>query len=469
MATRLYFPTTDAAAVTPAFDSSWNYTTEALRRKLNNTKGTTAITAGTQIGPWTVGQKALDRQYISTRMAAGVAFTFAGALMSAQLMVREFATGDDVTRTWVVVKIISEDGNTVRRVWHSGIATTSAEFINNATHRNKILIAGSTTTDGADYTTVQGDRILVEIGYWDAATGASPEASAKWGENATDLPVNETQTTDGAGWIEFSNTITFIGEASNNNVLAGCGVLTAVGFAPAVIATNNQSVAPGVGAVTVTGFAPSVQIGVNILPSVGSAIITGFAPTVAVTDNKNVSTGVGDVVVNGFSPSVSITDHKNVLPGTGVVLATGFAPLVNATDHKNVLPGAGDIVVTGFSPTVTATDNKNILPSTGAVIVTGFAPFVNTGNSINVQPGLGEVVIDGFAPSVVATDHQMVVTGTGELVVTGFSPLIQSGGSIEVNPSTGEIIITGFAPTIANGQRRRPGKIKIFLYGRKYP
>ncbi len=218
MATRLYFPAVTAAAVSPAFDTGgWGYTSEALRRKLANTKGSSAITIGSQIGPWTAGvsQYALDRQYVSTRMDAGVVWKGVAPLttVSMQLMCREYALSDNVSNLSTVIKVFSEDGLTERWLWKQCSYGAGNEMINNVTHQNKggNHVGGQQNGSAVDYTTVLGDRLVVEIGYTDTA-GTTPEASAKWGENATDLPVNETQTTDGAGWIEFSNTITFAGE-----------------------------------------------------------------------------------------------------------------------------------------------------------------------------------------------------------------------------------------------------------------
>lgn len=216
MPTRLYFPESTASPVNPSFTAGWSYNSEAVRRKLANVKGTSAITVGTQIGPFGQTQKALDRQYVSTGMAAGITFTSGSTTAKCYLMLREYAGTDNVDQTGVVIKIVSEDGSTVRATLYDNITfggtyVGTVEFINNATHRNEAILDGDAC--GASYTTIIGDRLVVEIGYLLASgSGTTPEASAKWGENATDLPENRTQTTNGAGWIEFSNTITFIGE-----------------------------------------------------------------------------------------------------------------------------------------------------------------------------------------------------------------------------------------------------------------
>lgn len=202
MATRLYLPLDTAAPVNPGF-GVWNYTSEAVRRLLARTKGSSAITIGTRVGPWTAtaGQKALDRQYVSDPLSAQ---TISGTV-AMQLMVREYATADNVNQLILLIKVVSKDGGTLRGTLLAlGNYGPTLEFISNATHRNKTGADGDTLTP---VDAQEGDRIVVEIGYCNSVAGTTPEASAKFGENATDLPVNETQTTNGAGWIEFSANI----------------------------------------------------------------------------------------------------------------------------------------------------------------------------------------------------------------------------------------------------------------------
>lgn len=203
MVTRLYFPLDTASEVNPAF-GGWGNTAEALRRKLADVKGASAITIGSQIGPWTAATTALDRQYVSAPMNSGISFS--AVTVKLYLMTREYALSDNSTSR-LLVKIVNRAGDTIRQTLLAlGQFGPATEYVNNVTHRNKAFADGDTVT--GTYTTIQGDRLVVEIGHTDA-TGTTPEASCKFGENATDLPENETQTTDGAGWIEFSNTITF--------------------------------------------------------------------------------------------------------------------------------------------------------------------------------------------------------------------------------------------------------------------
>jgi hypothetical protein len=444
MATRLYFPASDAPAITPGFHADWTYTSEALRRRLAHVKGSSAITAGTQIGAWTPGQKALDRQYISTRMAAGVTFTISpGGSYKCNLMVREYATADNIDRLLVGVRVVSEDGNTVRAVLRVPLSSNPTEFINNATHRNQRC---STTFIGlaTGYTTVLGDRLVVEIGYQDNS-GTSPEASAKWGENATDLPENDTQTTDGAGWIEFTDNITFAGELSPQEVLPGVGILTLVGFSPSVVATNHKNVLADVGAATLNGFAPVVQVNTSVSPGTGQIVCEGFEPTVTVTANQNISAGVGEVSLAGLSPTVSVSDHKNVTPNKGDLSIVGFSPSVETP--RMVVTDKGDLVLTGFEPTIGAGDNTEVTPGFGQLSFIGFEPVAET--PVNINSALGQLILSGFSPTVNTTDNKVVEPGTGQLIFAGYSP--STGGSVSVQPEAGQITVVGYSPEFLTG------------------
>lgn len=209
MATRLYFSLTEPAPITNvSFDAGWSTTTGATRFFLSDSKSRTgsAITIGNTIS-WanTAQTKALDRQFVSRELRAQ---TISGSV-SGQLMVREYAGTDNVSVIITKMSIVSGDGTVVRGVLLPlGSYSTTAEFVNNATHRNKTIA----NADSLSSVTVQnGDRIVVEIGYSNTSAGTSPQASAKWGDTGgtSDLPTNETQTSNGCGWIEFTADILF--------------------------------------------------------------------------------------------------------------------------------------------------------------------------------------------------------------------------------------------------------------------
>lgn len=223
MARRFWFPATTAAAVSPAIDAGWQYTTEYVRRKLNKhfVSGTSA--AGTAIGAWTSGYKAIDRQYVSDPLAAQ---TISGTV-TAVLMVREWATDDNVDSLVCCIKVVSNDGSTVLATLLAlGTYHTPAEFINSASCRNQLFLNAQAISS---YDCAEGDRLVVELGYTNSVAGTTPTASARY-NGTSDCAANSTGTTALAGWIEFSSTITFqplsgSGSASSASAASGSGLI----------------------------------------------------------------------------------------------------------------------------------------------------------------------------------------------------------------------------------------------------
>lgn len=109
------------------------------------------------------------------------------------------------------ISIVSQDGGTVRRTLLAKTEepTEMATSLTNRFH--------STTQSGANYTTVSGDRLVVEFSYegTPAAAGGvqGHNASLRYGGNGAggDLGENDTDTgTTLNPWIEFVPTITFL-------------------------------------------------------------------------------------------------------------------------------------------------------------------------------------------------------------------------------------------------------------------
>lgn len=207
---RLYLSAAQAAPITNVNpDAGWEYTTELTRAKLIEAKEAgDALALGTQIGPWTPGQDAIDRQYVSPPINGAFTFLVTDTLRL-QLATREFNNGDNTTSR-LGIRVVSQDGTTVRGtlkvVANYGPAT---ELLNNATLRNKTFADADAL---AALVCQDGDRIIVEIGYSDAA-GATPEGQGRYGAptGTADHANNETETTSLVPWVEFvtGNALTF--------------------------------------------------------------------------------------------------------------------------------------------------------------------------------------------------------------------------------------------------------------------
>lgn len=190
-----------------AFSGFWTSTAEATRSKMTTSKyPLTAIGTGHQLNLGaTASSKSLDVQFISDPLWGAQRIT---GTVSGQMMAREFATTDNVNAVVTALYVINNRGGTLRGVlltsgMYAGI-DSNGEFVNNATHRSTNMFEGNTVTA---VNALDGDRICLEVGYNVAVGGGtSPQATAKYGTSATDLPMaNESQTSDGTPWFQFNH------------------------------------------------------------------------------------------------------------------------------------------------------------------------------------------------------------------------------------------------------------------------
>lgn len=215
MATRLYLSNgtahdvTTLWGVTPAF-AAWTETTNAVRRAMYPDARQTALT-DVAVTSAAAGNSVLHRQLVSLPMIAGLAFTTA-TTFKCQIMGFESAANDNIINRVRCVKIVSRDGTTIQSTQIAlGNAASVVEW--NTTNRNLSFLTGQT---GQNYTTVAGDRLVLEVGHKDSA-GLSISGSLRWGaasDGTGDLGENETDTTNTLRpWFETSLTLTF--EASS--------------------------------------------------------------------------------------------------------------------------------------------------------------------------------------------------------------------------------------------------------------
>lgn len=217
MATRLYLSegidpvVTGLAASSPAFDAGWNETDGALRRLMvpqavasEYAWALDALANGSALAS-TAANRQLHRQYVSLPMIAGIDFT--GVTYGCQIMGLESAANDNIINRVRKVLIVSRDGSTVRSTQIAiGNAASVVEW--NTAMRNLTFLAA---TAGAAYTTVAGDRLVVEVGHLDSG-GVSISATMRFGVTGqtADLGANETDTTTTLRpWFESSVNLTF--------------------------------------------------------------------------------------------------------------------------------------------------------------------------------------------------------------------------------------------------------------------
>lgn len=199
MATRYYLPSTGVADVNPAFKSSWNKTSEADRLKMVMTKisssfATKTCSENSGASPYYV----LNRQYVSDPIGAhdftGCTYKFYSRCLE------DNAKADFLIYIWT--RVFSNDGLTLRFNANYGVGSTEFDDDNLINRAASWSYTGSSSSQN-------GDRLVTEIGIKSENTKSNLyTATMDFGDaSGTDLPENETETTQYNPWIEFSHDI----------------------------------------------------------------------------------------------------------------------------------------------------------------------------------------------------------------------------------------------------------------------
>lgn len=210
--TRFYFSSLAVPDVMPAV-AAWSRTNTATRRVMSPTKDGSAFVIPYYTYVNGASPTGLIRQYVSAPMDAGIAFSTSDTI-KCQCRVYEVLTTTYINRNPICVKVVSQDGtvlqSTLKALGHIGPSTTNWQ--ENAPQTNRTF-ADSDTLD-ANYTTVSGDRLVVELGAqanYLFGVDYNVRGYIEFGSAAaSDLPEDETDTTSKNPWFEISRTLTFL-------------------------------------------------------------------------------------------------------------------------------------------------------------------------------------------------------------------------------------------------------------------
>lgn len=277
-------------------------------------------------------------QFVSAPMAAGITFTNADVIKFCLQCL--MANGSNAQQVQLFVSIVSEDGATVRRTLRSKVLEGNTM----ATSLTSRFL--STTQDGASYTTVSGDRLVVEFSCSGTPTAAGGtqghNTSMRWGGNGAggDLAENDTQTgTTLNPWIEFVPTITFNG--TSNPISVG-GTITPTG------ALAKQTAKLPTGTVTPTGalLRETRKTPTGTIGSAGS-LVKQFVRTLAgsVTPAGALARQTAKALSGSVAPAGTVNALKLVLRDVaGTLTPSGsFAPQTGKA-VSGVVTSSGSLV-----------------------------------------------------------------------------------------------------------------------------
>ncbi len=211
--TRFYFPSTGTPAISPAYSSSWNKTSDAIRRNLVTTrinsarlnKSSSVVTSSSS------EQFILTGQHVSAPLAAQLLL----GTIKGQFPCRTGGTTVQGTLA-ILIKVMSGDGATERGVLLSISASvntaTPPRFIVSSQYGNRSFrdVLDSTDLTLDPMSCLAGDVIVIETGFRELSTSPTSAGFLTYGDvDTVDAP--EDETTDWANtfqdnaWIEFSS------------------------------------------------------------------------------------------------------------------------------------------------------------------------------------------------------------------------------------------------------------------------
>lgn len=211
--TRVYLPSTGAAAVSPSFSAGWEDTGGADRIALATASGgaTTQSTKTVTDTINTIDTDSLVRQYVSPPLNG--AQTISGTVKG-QAKASESSNAQNA-RAQVTIYVVSNDGATVKgTLLNFDASALSSEFSTSAINR-KFPLAAISPAALSSVSALDCDRIVIEYGARNHSTGTGVTISMVFGDDsASDLAENETASGVFDPWLEFSGSITFRAEGA---------------------------------------------------------------------------------------------------------------------------------------------------------------------------------------------------------------------------------------------------------------
>jgi hypothetical protein len=220
MVTRLYLPSTGASPVTVT-PTVWTKNTGHTQLKIGRAKISSAMSTlsnarGVSTNPMTV----INVSYVSDPLSAQ---TLGGTLKG---QIRAAASNALLTGNLsIAARVVKNDGTdyaSPKHIFSTPVHSSNATYKYTTTIRNWgfMTAADAFSLTVPAVTVVEGDRLVVEIGYYSADTSTTRNGQLSVGDNsATDLTEQGSETTANNPWVEFSQTINFISSLNKHPYL----------------------------------------------------------------------------------------------------------------------------------------------------------------------------------------------------------------------------------------------------------
>jgi hypothetical protein len=395
---------------------------------------------------------ALFRQFVSEPMAAGVAFSTSDTI-KAQARCQESATNDNINRAVLNVMVFSQDGSTRQAVlkdtaaWGPSTTEWSTSLV------NRRFADGDTLASG--YTTVEGDRLVVEFGGQISGTaGTSVTGTMHFGSiAAADLAEDDSDTGADNPWFEISRDIDWLepniagftaGTASAKTTSGAVSKPSVAAVGDTMVAHWHGETAQAIGTPTIASTSDTWSLVHNI---------TNTGPAVDVEDYVWICNNLGS-----SSSTVTVSwDGDNIWNQLTIILIKGAddtAPQdVTATENQ------------GSSTTITATGVASGTAQRLLLMLDSVETNLKRGSPSSPLVEINDWPLTGDYNLHVAAGHDAAGTDTGNKTATitsddwcafllAFKP--PAAGGVTVTPTAGTVTFTGQTPVITTPRRVAP-------------
>jgi hypothetical protein len=443
MATRFYFPLTEAAAVSPTISGTdWGHieATPIRCRLLITTPDASTLTDvanAPDSADHIADVNSLHRQYVSDPLGAQQL----SGTVKAQLQASELHVSNNLQLT-IKIYVVDQAGTTQKEtllaITRRGTEATTAM-------RNTSFASIAIATVDIEV----NDRIVVEVGLGGLPTSGGGtnrhNGSLRWGGTATggDLAENETEAgTTFRPWIEFSDTITLPanvveadGSSTGAAVVSAAGVAlwfasgastgaaTVDGAAAWVLASSGASM--GAAVVAADGQAAGPRIEALALAQ-GDSIVGVATSTIATTQALAIGqAGQGAATAGAYVNGYFHVDYWHVNYFSTAAAVYSMAASVIPADGS----ATGAAVVDAVPATVIAADGSSV----GAAVVDAAGEDAAAGAVIEADgQSFGLAVVDATGAAIATTG----AASTADTVVAGAAAAIIGADAAALGDAT---------------------------------
>jgi hypothetical protein len=255
----------------PTPDSAWEDTGSVFRARARTVSSSSTMATVAFTDANNADRDILIAQYVTRPLTAGQTITGAQAL-KAQCRCIEVNTGNNLFLTLGIRVINLIDGLVKKTVL---AVTRDANEVDGTTLTNRQFTANSAATN---YTTVEGDCLVIEIGLAGDPTGSNTHSgSLRLGDSAaSDLAEDDTSTADNKPWVQLTDTLTFVW-----SVTAGSGSFSLTGTAVGL--KFGHKIPVGSDTYSLTGSTVALKHGYKVAASAGSYSLSGSDVTLTYT------------------------------------------------------------------------------------------------------------------------------------------------------------------------------------------